>query len=61
MTRWARLSREREEVLRLSAALAGVVTTMSGQSARRDLWTASETFCVRLTARTTLAQKELKS
>ena len=30
--------------------------TRSGESARRDRWTASETFCVRLTARISFVQ-----
>jgi hypothetical protein len=45
-------------VLMFRDARAGVAITMSGESARRERWTASETFCVRLTARISLAQKE---
>jgi len=51
------LSRERAELLRLTEARAGVAMTMSGESASRDRRTASETFWVRLTARTSFAQK----
>ena len=58
MTRCARWSRERAEVLILRDARAGVAITMSGKSARRDLCTASETLCVMLTARMSFAQKE---
>lgn len=42
----------------LSDARAGVAITISGESARRDLCTASETLCVILTARISFAQNE---
>ena len=60
MTRCARFSGDREEVFKFSAARAGVAMTISGESARSDRWTASETLCVRLTARISFAQKEEK-
>jgi hypothetical protein len=46
--------------LRLACARAGVAMTISGKSARRERWTASETFCVRLTAPISFAQKAAK-
>ena len=48
-------------MLRLTDARAGVAITMSGESARRDLWTASETFWVMLTARISFVQNAEKA
>ena len=52
------MSREREEEPRFKAARAGVAMTTSGESASRDLWTASDIFCARLIALMSFAAKD---
>jgi hypothetical protein len=60
MTRCESRSSESAELLRFVEARAGVAMTMSGELARRVLWTTSETFWVRLIARISLAQNAEK-
>jgi hypothetical protein len=56
MTKCERFSRDVEDASRFEATRAGVAMTISGESARRERWTASDTRWVRLMALTSFAQ-----
>lgn len=59
--RWVNLSRDRAELLTLCHAVAGVQTTISGESDKNERWRGSETWPVSLAMRTSLVQKAEKS